>query len=276
MTIILRFLGTSAATPIPHAGCECGQCAEARADEPARVASLRRLRSAILLEGPGGALLIDAGPDIYRQLARLPQLPRISAAIITHAHSDHYLGLDDLAAIAHHNGWLNDAARPFSQLLPIYAPPDNWPRIEATFSHLFNSGPFQRLERRSLLLDREQQIGGFGVLPFDSSHTTDFTTAMLSLNLDGKRVIYASDIKIMPRKIFAGADIAIINGTFYERDHPAHMPLLKGIRTCQRLHVGRIIATHIGHVQWSNAELWARLSEHGADLAYDGATLVFD
>ena len=31
-----------------------------------------------------------------------------------------------------------------------------------------------------------------------------------------------------------------------------------------------------GHLEWSNAELWAQLSEQGADLAYDGATLVFD
>ena len=54
-------------------------------------------------------------------------MPRISAAIITHTHSDHYLGLDDLASVAHVAGWLNDG------LLPIYATPDNWPRIEATF-----------------------------------------------------------------------------------------------------------------------------------------------
>jgi len=80
----------------------------------------------------------------------------------------------------------------------------------------------------------------------------------------------------MPPEIVQGADIAIISGTFYERDHPAHMPMLKGIRTCRRLGVGRVIVTHIGHLEWSNAELWARLSEHGADLAYDGATLVFD
>jgi phosphoribosyl 1,2-cyclic phosphodiesterase len=99
---------------------------------------------------------------------------------------------------------------------------------------------------------------------------------MLAFTLNDRRVIYASDLKVIPRKIFSGADIAIIDGTFYEREHPAHMPLLKAIRACRRLGVSRIIATHIGHIQWNNAELWARLSEHGADLAYDGATLVFD
>ena len=99
---------------------------------------------------------------------------------------------------------------------------------------------------------------------------------MLELTLNGKRVIYAPDLKIMPRDVFTHANIAIINGTFYQREHPAHMPLIKSIRTCKRLGVGRIIVTHIGHLEWSNAELWAQLSEQGADLAYDGATLVFD
>jgi phosphoribosyl 1,2-cyclic phosphate phosphodiesterase len=271
MTIILRFLGTAAASPIPHAGCACAQCVEAHSEHP-----LRRARAAILLEGPDSALLVDAGPDIYQQLARLPALPRIDAAIVTHTHSDHYLGLDDLSAVAYTNGWLNDPNRALGGLLPIYATPDNWPRIEATFGHLFQSGDLQRLEARSLLLDRDQTVGGFTVRPFDSSHTTSFTTAMLSFTLNGKRVIYASDLKIMPHEIVQGADIAIISGTFYERDHPAHMPMLKGIRTCRRLGVGRVIVTHIGHLEWSNAELWARLSEHGADLAYDGATLMFD
>ena len=265
MRITLRFLGTAAAVPIPHAACRCNQCGEAR-----RERQLRRTRSAILLEGPDGTLLIDAGPDIYRQLALLPEIPRVTAAIITHAHSDHYLGLDDLGSIAQTAGWTAQGP------LPIYATPDNWPRIEASFTHLFRAGMFLRFEARTLLLDRDQSIGGFTIRPFDTSHAIDITTAMLAFTLHGKRVVYASDLKIMPQEVFEGADVAIISGTFYQRDHPAHMPLLKSIRTCKRLGVGRIIVTHIGHLEWSNAELWAQLSEQGADLAYDGATLMFE
>lgn len=265
MTITLRFLGTSAASPIPRAGCACAQCAEAREQR-----ELWRTRSAILLEAPHGALLVDAGPDIYAQLAGLPKLPRIGAAILTHAHSDHYLGLDDLSSVAQAAGWSSEAP------LPVYAPPDNWPRIEATFGHLFRAGTFLTFTSCALSLDRDQEIAGFTVRPFDSSHTTDITTAMLAFTLNGRRVVYASDLKMMPHDIFADADVAIISGTFYERDHPAHMPLTRSTRACQRLGVRRTIVTHIGHLEWNNAELWAHLSEHGADLAYDGATLVFD
>ena len=53
------------------------------------------------------------------------------------------------------------------------------------------------------------------------------------------------------------------------------MPLTKAIRTCRRFGVKRIIVSHVGHLESSNAELWSKLSEQGADLAYDGATLTF-
>jgi phosphoribosyl 1,2-cyclic phosphate phosphodiesterase len=264
LTITLRFLGTAAGVPIPHVACACKQCGEARLER-----RLRRTRSAILLESPDGVLLVDAGPDIYRQLAVLPDMPRITAAVITHAHSDHYLGLDDLGSVAYHTGWLSDG------LLPIYAAPDNWPRIEAAFGHLFRPGMFLRFEACTLSLDAEQDIAGYCVRSFDTSHTIDITTVMLSFTINGQRVVYAPDLKVMPHEVFEGADVAIIGGTFYQRDHPAHMPLVKSIRACKRLGVGRIIVTHVGHLEWSNAELWAQLSEQGADLAYDGAMLVF-
>jgi phosphoribosyl 1,2-cyclic phosphate phosphodiesterase len=265
VTITLRFLGTAAGVPIPHVACTCHQCGEAR-----RERQLRRTRPAILLEGPSGALLVDAGPDIYRQLALLPDIPRITAAIITHAHSDHYLGLDDLGSVVHDAGWLQEG------LLPIYATPDNWSRIDSTFAHLFLPGRFLRFEACTLHLDTEQLIAGYRVQPFDTSHSIDITTAMLAFTLNRQRVVYASDLKVIPHEVFEGADVAIIDGTFYQRDHPAHMPLVKSIRTCKRLGVGRIIVTHVGHLEWSNAELWAHLSELGADLSYDGATLEFD
>jgi pimeloyl-ACP methyl ester carboxylesterase len=53
---------------------------------------------------------------------------------------------------------------------------------------------------------------------------------MLLFNFYGKRVVYAPDLKIMPRAIFAGADIAIINGAFYERDQFYSLPAAERLR----------------------------------------------
>ena len=57
----------------------------------------RRQRCAVLVEVNGTTILVDAGPDIRNQL--LPhQLKKIDAVLITHTHSDHVAGLDDLRA----------------------------------------------------------------------------------------------------------------------------------------------------------------------------------
>ena len=57
----------------------------------------RRQRCAVLVEINDKAILVDAGPDIRNQLLPLG-LKRIDALLLTHTHSDHIAGLDDLRA----------------------------------------------------------------------------------------------------------------------------------------------------------------------------------
>ena len=57
----------------------------------------RRQRCAVLVEVNDRVILVDAGPDIRNQLIPL-ELKKIDALLITHTHSDHVAGLDDLRA----------------------------------------------------------------------------------------------------------------------------------------------------------------------------------
>ncbi len=54
-----------------------------------------RQRCAVLVEKDDFVLLIDAGPDIRNQLLT-HGVKKIDAVLITHTHSDHVAGLDDL------------------------------------------------------------------------------------------------------------------------------------------------------------------------------------
>ena len=58
----------------------------------------RRQRCAVLVEVNDRVILVDAGPDIRNQL--IPWAKRIDALLITHTHSDHVAGLDDLLLLA--------------------------------------------------------------------------------------------------------------------------------------------------------------------------------
>ena len=54
-----------------------------------------RQRCSILVEKDDFVLLVDAGPDIRHQLLT-HHVKKIDAVLITHTHSDHVAGLDDL------------------------------------------------------------------------------------------------------------------------------------------------------------------------------------
>jgi len=84
----VKFLGTSSGEGIPRAGCDCPQCQSTDKKD-------HRKRSAILINNK---YLIDAGPDILKQLNR-NQILNLERVIITHDHDDHIGGLKDLLRI---------------------------------------------------------------------------------------------------------------------------------------------------------------------------------
>lgn len=78
----IKFLGTSSAEAIPREGCDCRQCQSKDKKD-------KRFRSSLLV---CGRILIDAGPDILKQLTQA-QINNLDSVIITHEHQDHIGGL---------------------------------------------------------------------------------------------------------------------------------------------------------------------------------------
>ncbi len=274
--LLIHFLGTSAARPIPRWGCDCPQCAAAAVDPRAR-----RTRSAILVNG---ALLVDAGPDIYAQLRSLPfeVLPCIDRIIITHPHADHYLGLDDLAAL-----------RRISQLpiLPIYALRDGWSYIQGSFRYLIAAEASEHDRRPFARRDIELQQplclpDDLTVTVLDTRHTQTFTTAGLLIEREGRRVFYAPDFYQVDPALVRPLDLAVLDGSFVTREQmdarytPAleegqgrHMPILEAVDWAEQAQARQVIFTHIGHHERTPEEVLALLSGDRFALAHDGLTV---
>ena len=80
----VTFLGTGTSQGVPMIGCDCPVC---RSDNPRN----NRTRSSVLLELPGGTLLIDTGPELRVQLVR-ERIPLVHAVLYTHYHADYNVG----------------------------------------------------------------------------------------------------------------------------------------------------------------------------------------
>ena len=206
----IRFLGTSARFPLPRWGCDCPQCSHARADT-----QYKRSRSSILVNQ---RVLVDPGPDIYGQLAILPpdEIAGIRDIIVTHPHPDHFLGLDDLSQL-----------RNLSQLeqIPVWAQFDSWTLILVAFPSLVSheldpsKGAERPFVRRDITIGQPLELDeGLFFTPFDTYHTSTFTTAGLVIEQDDFRVIYAPDFYDSAFLGLAEPDLLILDGTFLDPD----------------------------------------------------------
>src|SRR5678815_2044940 len=97
----VRVLGSAAGGGVPQWNCGCDNCTLAR--RPAFEGVRPRTQDSLLVTGESGNLLVNASPDVLRQIEATPALwPRasrdtpISAIVLTNGDLDHVLGLFSL------------------------------------------------------------------------------------------------------------------------------------------------------------------------------------
>ena len=120
-SIKITVLGSGTSVGIPALGSlGWGKC------DPTNFKN-RRQRCAILIESQDTTILIDAGPDIKNQLIE-HNIKKIDAVFITHQHSDHIAGLDELRPFYFYN----------KNKIKLYAHNDCSKYILNKFDYLFN------------------------------------------------------------------------------------------------------------------------------------------
>ncbi|HJD55486.1 MAG TPA: MBL fold metallo-hydrolase [Rickettsia endosymbiont of Pyrocoelia pectoralis] len=116
----VTILGCGASVGVPVIGCNCSVCLS---DSKYN----KRTRSAIYINDENSQILVDFGFDIRSQLLR-EKINKLDCAILTHDHSDHVNGIEDL--------------RVFSiikkQPLEIYTDHNTEAKLHQKFNYLFS------------------------------------------------------------------------------------------------------------------------------------------
>ena len=221
MSAALTFLGTADSKGVPRFWCACPVCADARAG-----GVNRRTRSAALVQGDGETLLLDCGPDLHAQLARLPGPLVPGAVLISHAHNDHLLGLGDLLDYGTYAG--NDLvmnAAPTGQAplvpIPVYTPAEVLPQVSERFAYAFRRrAPVQPLPEEGL------ELAGLRVQAFRVPHGANGHSYAFSLQRPGFRAAYVTDAIDIPaevaRRWLTDLDLLVLGTSFADESASEH------------------------------------------------------
>ena len=247
--------GTSVGVPaLGHAGW--GDC------DPSDYRN-RRQRCAVLVEVNDKVILVDAGPDIRNQLLPL-ELKRIDALLITHTHSDHVAGLDDLRAFY----WpdLND--------IPVYATKQNGEEIIERFPYLFEKHAkspsyfVSPMKMHHIVAGDRLKIGGCEIDLFKQDHGN---TSSLGFLFDGK-FGYSTDVVGMRDEVFdklAGIKLWIVEA-LRASPHQSHSHYEQTFEWIERVKPQRAVLTHLGLT--ADYETLLAICPLGTEPGVDGMT----
>jgi len=252
----VTFLGTGTSQGVPVIGCACPVCTSPDPRDDL-------LRVSVLVETGGRSLLIDAGPDLRQQLLRAG-VKDLDAVLLTHEHTDHMLGMDDLRPISF-------AHQP-SKAVPIYADEPTRRAVRRVYDYAFVEPKYPGVPEFDLrsIPRAAFDVEGIEVIPVEVMH--------LRMPVLGFRIgafAYITDAKtIAPQELdkLRGVDTLVLNA-LREQPHYSHLNIAEAMAIVEEVRPRQAWFTHVSHLTGPHAAMNARLPAY-AQLAHDG--LVID
>jgi len=245
----VTILGSGTSMGVPTLTCKCPVCRSTDARD-------KRLRSGVWIQANGHSILIDVSID-FRQQALAHDIADVDAVLITHTHSDHVAGIDDLRIynMVH------------KKRIRVYARPSNAEELRRRFDYCFN--PVQRgggvPEIDLHPIDAPFQVCGLRVTPIAVKHGIldiyGYRIGRFALVTDAS---YLSDESI---ERLRGVEVLVLNALRRE-PHPTHFGLGQALETARRIAPRQTFFVHMSH-KLGHAETNATLPPD-AQLAYDG------
>ena len=251
-------MGTGTSIGVPVVGCRCSVC---MSDNPRN----RRMRSGVLIRAPHGEMIIDAGPELRLQLVR-ERATLIRAAIFTHGHADHIMGIDDLRIFGFQ---LDDS-------VPLYCEEAVEEQIRQSFSYAFSdpSTHAHKYAAPRLRFERITEGQDFSLLGLDIRTVRLKHGELPILGFRIGNVAFCTDVSTIPadsREQLRNLDVLVLN-TLRHKPHPTHLHLDAALNLIRQLQPGQAYLTHMSH-ELDYDELLKELPPNVAP-AFDGLRIA--
>lgn len=246
----LTFLGTGTSQGVPMIGCGCEVC---HSKDPRD----QRLRSSVLVEHEGLAILVDAGPDFRQQMLRAG-VTHLDAIILTHNHKDHTGGLDDVRAF----NYLE------KQATQIYCERYVEDSLRMEYSYAFEEVKYPGAPEWDVHIidDKPFSIKGVEIIPIRGMH---YKLPVLGFRFGD--IAYCTDMNHIPEEEFQKLERLnhFIVNTVRRGHHISHFALEEAVAVAQKVGAKNSWLTHLSHQLPCYSDLAAELPD-GILPAYDG------
>lgn len=209
-------------------GCLCPVCLSSDPRD-------KRLRTSAMIEDGTTRIIIDSGPDFRYQMLRA-NVRDIDAILLTHQHTDHIIGLDDVRAFNYF------CAKP----IPIYATNTVGAVVRKNFDYAFGQHRYPGVPDINLraIEDEPFRVGTMDITPIFGRHyklpVTGFRVGGIGYLTDFNHI---DDTELSKLE---GLDVFVVNALRHQ-PHLSHYSLPEAIELARRVGAKQTYFTHISH-----------------------------